>query len=265
MTLRNVVRDAVVALLPRRSRLVYRVATKLVNLYDNDNEFDIARNGELSLARRVLPHCRVAFDVGANVGDWTALALIINPSLEIHAFEPSPTTASRLASRRFPSNVHLNQFGLGEQSETRELFVYKDGSGANSFYRRVGTPSEQQTSEPVSVRTLDQYRQEARIERVDFVKIDVEGHELSVLRGARQSLAAGALGVVQFEYGGSYIDARAHLKDVWELVAAADRDYSFYKLYPEGPRLVPAYRQTFETFQYSNWAFVHRDWKKTIE
>lgn len=264
MTLRSAVRDAVVALLPRRSRLVHRVATKLVDLYNNDNEFDIGRNGELFLARRVLPHCRVAFDIGANVGDWTALALTVNPSIEIHAFEPSRTTASRFASRRFPPNVHVNQVGLGEQKETRELFVYADGSGANSLYRRTGTPSEQRTTEAVSVRTIDQYRQESGIERVDFVKIDVEGHELSVLRGARQSLAAGALGVVQFEYGGCYIDARTLLKDIWELVAGA-AGYSFYKLYPQGPRLVPAYRQTFETFQYSNWAFVHRDWKKTIE
>lgn len=265
MTLRKLVRDAVVALLPRRSRLAYRVATKVVNLYNNDNEFDADLNGELRLAHRVLPHCRVAFDVGANVGEWTAAALAINPSLEIHAFEPSPTTVSRLAARAFPPKVFINPFALGEQKETRELFVFHDGSTANSLYRRVGAPSEQKKSEVVVVRSLDEYRAASGVNRVDFLKIDTEGHELAVLRGAREALAAEAIGVVQFEYGGCYIDARVLLKDIWELVSSTGAAYFFYKLYPEGLRQVPAYLQTFETFQYSNWAIVHRHWKKHVD
>jgi FkbM family methyltransferase len=264
MTLRQLIRDAVVALLPRRSRLAYRVATKVVNLYNNDNEFDSDLNGEYGLARCVLPHCRVAFDVGANVGEWTAAALAINPSLEIHAFEPSPTTVSRLSGRAFPRDVIINPFALGEQNETRDLFIFDDGSEGNSLYRRAGAPSEQKKREVVAVRALDEYRAANGVNRVDFLKIDTEGHELAVLRGAREALAAEAIGVVQFEYGGCYIDARVLLKDIWDLVSSTGAAYSFYKLYPEGLRHVPAYLQTLETFQYSNWAIVHRDWKKHI-
>ena len=199
------------ALLPKSS-LLYRASLAYLNDYLGDNNVDIDENGESRFARRMLPHARTVFDVGANVGDWTALALTINSSLVIHAFEPSHATFSHLVSRRFPPNVLVNPIGLGEHSETRELFVYSDYSGANSLYRRVGTPSEQQKKEVVFVRTLDEYSKETGVERIEFLKIDVEGHEVFVLRGARQSLEAGRIGVIQFEYGGCYIDARALLR-----------------------------------------------------
>jgi FkbM family methyltransferase len=264
VSLRQHVRDGVVALLPRRSRVVHRLAVKLVNLYNNDNEFDMARNGELRLARRALPHARVAFDIGANSGDWTASALEINPALEVHAFEPSRATFQILSARPFPPNVHRNAFGLGDAAEERELFVYEDGSGANALYRRRGLAHQPAKSERVSLRTFDDYCREAAVDRVDFAKIDVEGHELTVLRGARGMLAAGAVGVVQFEYGGCYIDSRTLLKDIWELLEEINPAYAFYKIHPRELRPAPAYRQAFETFQYSNWVLVHPDWKRLV-
>jgi FkbM family methyltransferase len=264
VSLRQYVRDGVVALMPKRSRLVYRLAAKLVNLYENDNEFDMARNGELRLARRVLPHARVVFDIGANVGDWTAAALEINPAAEIHAFEPSPTTFQILTARHFPGSVHCNPFGLGDAAEERELFVYEDGSGANALYHRRGLANQPVKSERVSLRTLDDYCRAQSVERIDFAKIDVEGHELTVLRGARRMLAAGAVGMVQFEYGGCYIDSHALLKDIWELVEETNPAYSFFKIYPNELRPAPAYQQAFETFRYSNWAIVHPDMKELV-
>ena len=69
---------------------------------------------------------------------------------------------------------------------------------------------------------------------------------------------------LQFEYGGCYIDSRVLLKDVWDLVRSINGDYAFYKLFPEGPRRVNAYEQRFETFQYSNWAVVRRDWMDRV-
>lgn len=254
-------RSAVTALLPRRSRFVHRVANKLVNLYNGDNDFDIRTNGELHLAKLALPHARVVFDVGANVGDWTELALTINPSAQIHAFEPSDATYRKLSAHQFPPNVRLNHFGLGAAEEQRTMFVYDGGSGANSLYHRVGTPAEQNSVETVPIRTFDVYCTEQNIAEVDFMKVDVEGHELSVLRGARRMLSEGRVGVVQFEYGGCYIDARVLLKDIWEFVAEVRPEYAFYKLFPTRLERMPVYKQTFETFQYSNWVIANPEWQ----
>ena len=256
----NVLRRTLIRMLPRNSELAFRIGRKLVNLYSGDNDFDFDTNGERAVARAVLPHCRVVFDVGANVGDWVAMALAIQPDAQYHCFEPSGPTFRKLSARALPSNVRRNHFGLGSRAEERKLFVYGEAVGSNSLYLRVGMPDRQREEESVVLKTLDEYCAENAIGGIDFVKIDVEGHELSVLQGASRMLASRAIGVVQFEYGGSYIDARVLLKDVWELVAASDGDYSFYKIYPDGPRRVPEYRQTLETYQYSNWLIVRSDW-----
>lgn len=257
-------RTAITTLLPRRSRFVYRVANKLVNLYNGDNDFDIHTNGELRVARLALPHARVVFDVGANVGDWTELALSINRAAQIHCFEPSGPTFRRLSAHAFPPNVRLNHFGLGAAAEERTMYVYDEASGANSLYHRVGTPSDQQSEETVRLGSFDEYCARERIERVDFVKIDVEGHELSVLRGAKRMLSEGRVGVVQFEYGGCYIDARVLLKDIWQLVDEPGQGYAFYKIFPSRLERIREYKQTLETFQYSNWIIAHPEWQRRL-
>jgi FkbM family methyltransferase len=252
-------RKSLARLLPR-GELAFRVARKIINQHEGDNDIEIETNGELRVMRAVMPHARVVFDVGANVGDWTALAIEIAPGVQVHCFEPSAPTFRVLSGRTFPANVRQNNFGLGSVSEDRTLFVYADGSGANSLHLREGTDGAQEKQESVTLKTLDEYSAAEEIVEIDFVKIDVEGHELSVFRGSERMLAAGRIGVVQFEYGGTYIDARTYLKDVFDFVSRVNPDYRFFKIFPEGPRLVPKYVQTLETFQYSNWLIARTDW-----
>lgn len=242
------------------NELAFRVARKVVNLHQGDNEIDIRTNGELRVMRTVLPHASVVFDVGANVGDWTTLALQIAPEAQIHCFEPSAPTYAVLAGRDLPANVRRNHFGLGSESADRTLFVYAAGSGANSLHLRAGTGYTQDEREHVTVRTLDDYCAAEGITEIDFVKVDVEGHELFVFRGAERTLTTGHIGVMQFEYGGAYIDARALLKDIWDFVSSMKAGYSFFKIFPDGPRHIPEYLQTLETFQYSNWLIARADW-----
>ena len=243
-----------------RNRLAFRFARRIVNYHDGSNNDDIRSNGELHLARAALPHCRVVFDVGANVGDWTALALTINAAAQYHCFEPSGATFRRLSLRPFPPTVRRNQFGLGALPEVRSMFEFAEEGGANSLYFRVGTESVQRTEAPVVIRVFDTYCEEAGITEVDFAKIDVEGHELAVLQGASRMLTDARIGVIQFEYGGTYIDSRTLLRDVWDLVEKSHRHYRFFKLFPDGPRAVPAYRQSFEDYQYANWMIARPDW-----
>jgi FkbM family methyltransferase len=172
------------ALLPRND-LAFRIARKIVNLHHGDNDCDLHTNGELRLARAVLPHCNVVFDVGANVGEWTELALTINPRASYHCFEPSNATFRILSARLFPATVRRNHFGLSSTAEERTLFVYAEGMGSNSLYLRTGLDAKQEIEETIALRTFDDYCTEQQIAEVDFVKIDVEGHELSVLRSVR--------------------------------------------------------------------------------
>lgn len=238
------------------SEPLYRFCRKVVDCHNGDNDPDPRSNGELRLMRRILPTSRVVFDVGANVGVWTLEALRIAPDAAFHLFEPSPRTFRQLQDRGFPANVHLNCFGLSDRSAELDLHVFAEGSSANTLYQRVGTAATACEVERVRLESADDYCRTRGIEAVDLMKVDVEGHELSVLRGASDLLRSGAIGAVQFEYGGTYIDAGVRLRDLFELVRGLNSGYRFYKLFPNGPRHIPEYTQQLETYQYSNWAIL---------
>jgi len=224
-----------------------------VLICDNDNEDDMTINGEYRLLREVLPDANTVFDVGANVGKWTRAALAINPNLLIHCFEPSAVTYSTLVANDFPANVYGSNCALGDSTRHETLHMDPANSGGNSLYRRKSGMTAPSTTETISVRTLDDYCLERGIEHIDLLKIDVEGHELAVLRGGQEMLRQGRISIIQFEYGGTYLDARILLKDIWDLVTMVAPAYRFYKLYPTGPKLIPAYQQSLETFLQSNW------------
>jgi FkbM family methyltransferase len=240
----------------------YQLCKKFVDRFRGENNDNIAVNGELAFMERMLSKASTVFDVGANTGEWIIHALDINPNLEIHAFEPSASTYQKLLSRGFRENVHCQQKGLGSATEERSLYVFADGSGLNSLYRRSGLEDgwglkPQDKSERVQIQTLDDYCMANGIRHIDYLKVDVEGHELAVFKGASTMLEGRRIQTVQFEYGGCNIDSGVLLKD---LVGFFDSlDYSLYKLFPEGPREVKRYDQRFEDFQYQNWALILQD------
>jgi FkbM family methyltransferase len=160
----------------------------------------------------------VVFDVGANRGDWTALALSLGgENLQIRAFEPDSRLTSLLSSRFSGKSVTVENLGLGATSDELDLYVEPLGKDAgNSFTNpSEGTREFTATKAPVpatqsaSVVTGDSYISLAGIESIQLLKIDTEGYEMEVLRGFEESLRRGCIEVIQFEY--NFAAARAKL------------------------------------------------------
>ena len=249
------------SILPYNNPRLYRVCKRYIDRYTGQNNHHFDTNGELRLLRQVLPNSVVVFDVGANTGNWTKMALDINPGSKIHCFEPSQYTFSQLAIAGLPNHVELNSFGLSNKNERSDLFIFDDGAGINSLYPREGLqgyaiPSPYK-KETIELRTLDAYCHENNIEQIDFLKLDVEGHELPVIEGANQMLRHLAIQMIQFEYGGCNIDSRILLKDIFKFFR--DLPYKFYKIFPNRIEYIPAYDQRYENFQYQNWLVTRQD------
>ena len=245
-----------------RLPLVYRVCKQIVDLHNGEQEIDSAVNGERRFLKEMLRQAHVAFDVGANIGDWTALALHLNPTVQIHCFEPCPTTFRLLQSRQLPGRVVLNNFGLGDAAGEAMLHITGEGhqSGCNSLYVRISLPEYREIKAvAIEIDTFDRYCQKAGLTQVDLVKIDTEGHELSVLKGMRESLQKGQVRAIQFEYGGTYIDACILLRNVWDFVKGVNSRYQFYKLGPTGTQRILRYTPALENFQYANYAIILTD------
>jgi len=129
-------------------------------------------------------------DVGANIGHHALIAAArVGDGGAIHAFEPTPATFDELRrnmSRNGCRNVTCNNCALGDQVGMAQFYLADISEcAANSLGRTVHV-TDQQVS--VSLRTLDDYAVAAAIDRLDVLKVDVEGAELLVLRGAERTI-----------------------------------------------------------------------------
>jgi len=151
---------------------------------------------------RDLPIGSVAIDVGANVGAFTCMISSMN--CELHAFEPIPETYCRLKNNiklnGLTGMVHANCLAIGE-CRALDTFLVDDKSPATN---RMITPAEMvskntASKQVVSVVSLDEYCQYQSIEHISFLKIDVEGMEPYVLRGARSLLLEKKIAAILIE------------------------------------------------------------------
>jgi len=244
-------------LIPRELR--YEICRHHANKEFAENRSDFTTNGELWLLKTILPELKTVFDVGSHVGKWASQLLQLNPRIDLHCFEPSKNTFQIIQEKEFGENVICNNFGIGSDNTRKTLFVYGDLSEGNSLYLRrglekiVGAELQAET-EQVEIRTLDSYCSEKNIEEIDFLKIDVEGNELDVIKGGKKYFESERIKIVQFEYGGCYIDSRILLKDFFDFFN--EMNYSVFLLYPTRVCLIPNYDQRLENFQYKNFMVI---------
>jgi FkbM family methyltransferase len=224
---------------------------------DGENNGDFHTNGEFAFLKSQIVHCSIIFDVGANEGSWTRMALALNPAAVIHSFEPLPDMYRRLQLSAFPNNVHLNLLGLSSQPGTRFIDVR-----AASFERSSAESAS--TSEPnripVELDTLDNYCMNHEIASIDFLKLDVEGHELEILKGAQKLIDAQRILRIQFEYSRCNIDSRVLLKDFFDFFSKT-KNYSIYKILDSGLKKIPQYQHKLDNFKYKNFAVIHNSIK----
>ena len=199
---------------------------------------------------------RVAFDVGANTGDWVLEAIKLWPACHVHAFEVAPPTFKRLAARlagAAGARVTPQCLGLSDRAGAQEMFFFPDHPELTADRRR----HEGQAVEPfeAQMETGDAYVERHRIDVVDFLKVDVEGAEYRVLSGFARTFSAGRVQCLQFEYGAFSIQTRVLLADYYAMLG--DR-FWIGKIYPGGVEFAD-YDWRMEDFRFANFCAVSRD------
>jgi hypothetical protein len=127
--------------------------------------------------------------------------------------------------------------------------VVGPAAGRNSFYPVLD--ADRAAQETVVTTTLDSYAEQSGIARFALVKVDAEGHDLAVLRGARALLAEHRIKVAQFEYNHRWVLARFFLRDAFELLLEVG--YRVGKLTPRGVEFYPGWDPDLETFAEGNY------------
>ena len=261
---RRVLLPGTVRALGRRNAV--RLARFLTNELRFDGPNDMSANGELLVQTSVLRGARgsvTVLDVGANVGDWT-LAFVANAGVvgwsdyTIHAFEPSLDTARMLkanvAEHASTARIFLHELGMSSAPGSAEFHIVGEGVGVNSVHRQPGTPVLR--TEQAVMDTLDHFAESQSLREMTFVKVDTEGHDLSVMRGAAGLLQRSAIAVMQFEYNHRWITPRTYLRDVFELAPA---NYRIGKVTPRGIEWYPQWDPELESYREGNYLLCRED------
>lgn len=218
---------------------------------------DPNRNGEYRLLKKIIREGMIIFDIGANVGEYTSYVLSVNSKIRVHCFEPSKQTfellKKNLATYKDKSELIINNFGLSDKIEEGELFIYTVTGGSNSLYfnENFASISNNLYKEKIKLDILDDYIVKNDIKKIDFMKVDVEGHEYKVLLGAHMSLSKGIIKRLQFEYNNYW------LKSGFRLITALNMlksyHYKLYRLTPYGMIKIYRISSKLENYKHSNY------------
>jgi FkbM family methyltransferase len=158
---------------------------------------------EMKLVAKLLRPRMKVVDAGANIGLYSLLAArCVGDDGQIWSFEPSQTTYKFLLDNLALNGMRTVETHRLALSDVKGELTLRAERGFGDLYRHLdytGSASEGDMVESVAVVTLDDFASSQEIDQIDFLKIDVEGGELCLLKGAQRLLSRSPDVVVMFE------------------------------------------------------------------
>lgn len=247
--------------------ILYNISIKGFNLAN----YDIFTNGELNIIKSLKKYFSIAkpesaisiFDIGANHGYYSKhiIEQFKGSNYSIYAFEPLQSAYNKLVEEFNESNnpgLNAYNFGFANFEGEVEMFADHESSELASIYKRdfsninihikpIGT---------VHVKRLQTFYEEKKIEYIDFVKIDVEGAEIEVLKGAKEILDNQQIGFIQFEFGAGNTESKTYLKDFYNILS---KNYVVFRILKDGLLMIDNYNSDFEILRLGNYFTISKN------
>lgn len=200
-----------------------------------------------------------ALDVGAHTGATAHTIRAAFADAQIHCFEPHPITfeiLSRNVARL--ENVFTHQVAMSSQSGSAIMHQY-DIPAINSLSSQanyaIRTGAEVKAVINIQSTTVDRFCADTSLERVDLLKVDVEGHDIEVLKGARSMMEQRAIKFVFIEFND--VNGNQSLSSIDELLRPFGfRFVATYNDYIAGPGFLDYIADGAEFFAVNNALFV---------
>jgi FkbM family methyltransferase len=179
---------------------------------------------EARLLARLAPQLGggVVLDVGAHSGSYALEVKRLAPAASLFAFEPQPRTYAAMAGRVAGTGIEALNLALGESEGTATLYDFAGDGGstqASLSADAVALFGTEPVAHSVACTTVDAFCAERGIDGVALLKVDTEGFDLNVLRGARRMLAERRIERVQFEFISANIATGVRLRDFYVVLA----------------------------------------------
>lgn len=204
----------------------------------------------------------IVFDVGANVGKYSQLLSNYINNVLVYAFEPHPKTFQTLSSN-LSGCAGVKLFNYGISSSNKKTFIYdyaeQNGSSHASLNKDVfkSVYNSNEIEHEIEVITIDHFVDQNKIEKIDFLKIDVEGLEYEVILGAKNMIAENKIEIIQFEFTQLNSTTKVFFKDFWDRLS---NNYNLYRLLPNDLLYLDEYNPTInEIFGYQNIVAINKN------
>lgn len=237
----------------------------------NNYSSNLEKSGELAVIQRVLNlGVDEVFDVGANIGQYSDIFLKYSKA-RVFAFEPMEESFKRLLSiqlqdkRMVPFNLALGAYEYETDiffgSETDQLATISPEVLQIAYVGRNNSKSKR-----IKVRTLDQVfleiQNQYKVTKLDCIKIDTEGFELDILKGASRVLTEIKPKAIILEWNLHQLFRGTTFLQIQELLP----DYQAFRVLPFGKSLYPvdATKAEENIYHYCNYVFVRSDLLRTF-
>lgn len=249
------------------SKFLQKISWFIYHKLENHNNPNFSSNGEAHFLKDFLSNHQnqkvTVWDVGANVGNWAETFIQFaskwKVEYDLHLFEPTQECLGILQSKfSNNSNVTIHPYGLSDTEKETSIFYDKAQSGLASLYERdlafLGIDRPLSEKETIQLKKGVNIIEEFSISHIHLMKTDVEGHELQVFESLEKYLHSSFIDMIQFEYGGTNLDARSYLKDYFKLLQ--EKGYQLFKMMPKSLR-PQQYQLALENFQYANYVALN--------
>ena len=243
-----------------RNKIFYSFWKKLNEVSSYGMNFGVASgyadySGELYIIKQLKKDLRngVIFDIGANVGDWSKFVIeeYKDITCKLYMFEPSLITFEQLKNNITQTkDVFSYPIGFGDKKESLQMFYDNEAQGSASILMKGA-----KFSEEIQIETLDGFCKEHDIEKIDFLKMDVQGYEYNILLGAKELLSRRKIQYIQFEFDEPNIENRIFFKDFWELLQGK---YDIYHSLYNGLIKVENYHYSLENYSCMNYLAIRK-------
>lgn len=172
------------------------------------------------------------FDVGGNKGDWAQEFRRKIAGGKLYIFEPQRTCQKEIRSRNIEGS-ELVCSAVGKEESELTLYSSNETDGSASLHERGDSffDENEYQGQVVPVLSLDDFAAEKGIDFIDYIKFDIEGHELYALEGLKRLLSARKVKAFSFEFGSGNLNSRTHFRDFWNLL---NKDYTISIMTPSG-------------------------------
>ncbi|WP_299190703.1 FkbM family methyltransferase [uncultured Litoreibacter sp.] len=211
--------------------------------------------------RRIISKCvapgDVVFDVGAHHGLWSKAVLEQVGDVDLHVFEATKGSYEKIVEQLGDKGT-INHAAASHTDGEIVFNTYRDDDRLSSIYRRTSVEDDLLPAgfeaNAVPAVALDSYWTDPK-KQINLLKIDVEGAEYDVLRGANRLLKAGQVDYIQFEYGGTFEDAGFTLGNVWSYLRRSG--YAVFKVGKRNFTEIERFTPAMEDYRYANLLAVH--------